>query len=241
MPERIPAIRPVPRQEVPQLEVPRIPRNVIERLPPPVTRQTAPPVTTQLSPPVVDVPQADVPAYEPPDFTPEEMVIEERAPDPGTEKPESPEESPAEHPRETPDLPAPPPTPEPPPRKEEPAVIEVPFIEYELPVPRAEQVALAGTTAAASVAATLLGKALVDQLVKVLKPLLKQLLLRARQALARDLTPYETQQILAFDQEKALMKRLRKEQKAERLKQAADFARPQHLRILRRKETEDGT
>jgi hypothetical protein len=237
MAERIPRIEPIPQRDVRQFDVPRIPGNVIDRLPPPVTQRTPPPVTTQMSPPVVDVPVPDVPTYEPIDFTPEEMVIEEEeaSPNAGAQREET--EVPQE---DTRDLPTSPDVPEIPENTvSENPVIEVPFTEYELPVPRAEQVVLAGTTATATVAVTLLGKALVEQLVKVMTPLLKQLLLRARKALGRDMTPYETQQILAFDQERNLMKRLRQEQKLEKDRQAAEHRLPRHQRILRHRETVD--
>ena len=98
---------------------------------------------------------------------------------------------------------------------------------------QAEQVALAGTTAVASVGATLLGKALVDQLVKVLKPVVKQLLLRIRALLNRDRTSWAQQELLALDLEKKVMKRLQKEQKVSKAEQKVEAARPLHQRIYR--------
>jgi hypothetical protein len=242
MPIRIPPVQSIPVNQVPQVEasipiVRQIPRTVIETLPPPTTRPLGPPVTTQLSPPVVDVPQVDVPTYEPIDYTPENLVIVEEEPPRIGDSTDAPEDTPTD----TRDLPAAPDVPNLPQNEQEAApVIEVPFTDYELPVPRAEQVALAGTTTVASVGATLLGKALVDQLVKILKPVVKQVILRAKRLLSKDLTPYETQQILAFDQQKALLKRLKKEQKREKDRQAAQFARPRHQRILQHTETQDG-
>jgi hypothetical protein len=206
---------------------------VIERIPAPVVREVKPPVTTELAPPVVDIPGYNNPSYEPPDYSEDDMVIEENIPQPPPEKPDKAGETPADA-RDIPDPPAPPAPP-----KEEQAVIEVPFIDYELPVPKSEQVALAGTTAFASVGATLLGKALVEQLVKLLKPVVKQLLLRIRALLNRDRTQWAQQELLALDVEKKIRKRLEKEEKESRLKQRAAAGAPLHQRILRGRGSSD--
>jgi hypothetical protein len=58
-------------------------------------------------------------------------------------------------------------------------VIEVPII-GEVPVPPKEQVILAGTTATASVAAALIGKSLVEWMVKKMKPVIEQLFVRGK-------------------------------------------------------------
>ena len=237
MDARIRQIR-VPRNEIPGVTVPqvqRIPVSVIERIPPAVTREQQPPVTTELAPPVIDVPSGEIPEYNPMDYTEEDLEIVEQTPNPGTQKPDKPEQTDT---GDTRDIPEPPAPPAPPPKQEQ-ATIEIPIVDYELPVPRSEQVVLAGTTAFASVGATLLGKALVDQLVKLLKPVVKQLLLRIRALLSRDRTQYEEQQILAFEAEAKLVKRLKKEQKQERLKQRAEAAVPLHQRILHGKESQD--
>ena len=104
-------------------------------------------------------------------------------------------------------------------------VIEVPII-GQIPIPPKEQVILAGTTATASVAAALIGKSMVEWMVKRLQPIINQLLVRGKKLLNRDLTPYETQILFAFDKEvkmKKIAKLLKKEQKAEKLKQYKEF------------------
>ena len=104
-------------------------------------------------------------------------------------------------------------------------VIEVPFI-GQVPIPPREQVILAGTTATASVAAALLGKSLVEWMVTKMKPIVNQIFVRGKKLLNRDLTPYETQILFAFDKEvkmKKIAKLLKKEQKQEKLKQYKKF------------------
>ena len=104
-------------------------------------------------------------------------------------------------------------------------VIEVPFI-GQVPIPPKEQVILAGTTATASVAAALLGKSLVEWMVKRLQPIINQMLIRGKKLLNRDLTPYELQIYFAFqkkDNLKKVTKLLAKEKKVEKLKQYKEF------------------
>ena len=105
-------------------------------------------------------------------------------------------------------------------------IIEVPLL-GPVPVPPKEQVILAGTTATASVAAALIGKSLVEWLVaKVMKPIVQQLFVRGKKLLNRDLTPYELQIFFAFEKEdklKKVAKLLKKEQKAEKLRQYKEF------------------
>jgi len=104
-------------------------------------------------------------------------------------------------------------------------VIEVPFI-GQVPIPPREQVILAGTTATASVAAALLGKSLVEWMVKRLQPIINQMLIRGKKLLNRDLTPYELQIYFAFqkkDNLKKVTKLLAKEKKVEKLKQYKEF------------------
>ena len=87
-------------------------------------------------------------------------------------------------------------------------VIEVPIV-GEVPVPPKEQVILAGTTATASVAAALVGKSLVEWMVKKMKPIVEQLFVRGKKLLSRDLTPYETQILFAFEKTKSLKKSIK--------------------------------
>jgi len=104
-------------------------------------------------------------------------------------------------------------------------VIEVPII-GEVPVPPKEQVILAGTTATASVAAALIGKSMVEWMVKKMKPIVEQIFVRGKKLLSKDLTPYETQIYFAFEKSASLKKvnkLLKKEQKAEKKEQYKKF------------------
>ena len=97
-------------------------------------------------------------------------------------------------------------------------VIEVPFI-GQVPIPPKEQVILAGTTATASVAAALIGKSMVEWMVKKLKPIVQQILIRGKKLLNRDLTPYELQLYFAAELDKKNLKLLKKEWKEEKKSQ----------------------
>jgi hypothetical protein len=104
-------------------------------------------------------------------------------------------------------------------------VIEVPIV-GEVPIPPKEQVILAGTTATASVAAALVGKSLVEWMVGKMKPIVQQIFVRGKKLLSRDLTPYETQILFAFEKTKSLKKInkvLKKEQKKEKQEQYKKF------------------
>jgi hypothetical protein len=104
-------------------------------------------------------------------------------------------------------------------------VIEVPII-GQVPIPPKEQVILAGTTATASVAAALIGKSLVEWMVKRMKPIVEQLFVRGKKLLSKDLTPYETQVYFAFEKSQSLKKvnkLLKKEQKSEKKEQYKKF------------------
>ena len=149
------------------------------------------------------------------------------------------EDEKAEKSRGLPDTPVIPPIPQvvvPPPTQEVPNVqtppvetgipiIEVPIL-GPIPVPPKEQVILAGTTATASVAAALVGKSVMEWLVAKMKPIVQQIFVRGKKLLNRDLTPYELQIYFAFEKEtqlKKVAKLLKKEQKAEKLKQFKEF------------------
>jgi hypothetical protein len=104
-------------------------------------------------------------------------------------------------------------------------IIEVPIV-GEVPIPPKEQVILAGTTATASVAAALVGKSVVEWLVGKMKPIVQQIFIRGKKLLSRDLTPYETQILFAFEKTKSLKKInkvLKKEQKKEKQEQYKKF------------------
>lgn len=100
-------------------------------------------------------------------------------------------------------------------------VIEVPII-GEVPVPPKEQVVLAGTTATASVAAALVGKSLVEWMVKKMKPIIQQIFVRGKKLLSKDLTDYELQLFFAFEKNvkmKKVNKLLKKEHKKQKQEQ----------------------
>ena len=103
--------------------------------------------------------------------------------------------------------------------------IQVPFV-GPVPVPPKEQVILAGTTATASVAAALIGKSLVEWMVKRMKPVIEQIFVRGKKLLNKDLTPYELQVYFAFEKTASLKKvnkLLKKEQKVEKKEQYKRF------------------
>ena len=97
-------------------------------------------------------------------------------------------------------------------------VIEVPIV-GEVPVPPKEQVILAGTTATASVAAALVGKSLVEWMVKKMKPVVERIFAQAKKALSKDLTDYELQLFFAYEHQKKLNKTLKKEFKKQKIEQ----------------------
>lgn len=100
-------------------------------------------------------------------------------------------------------------------------VIEVPIV-GEVPVPPKEQVILAGTTATASVAAALIGKSLVEWMVKKMKPIVQQIFVRGKKLLSKDLTDYELQLFFAFEKDmkmKKVNKLLKKEHKKQKQEQ----------------------
>ena len=104
-------------------------------------------------------------------------------------------------------------------------IIEVPII-GEVPVPPKEQVILAGTTATASVAAAIVGKSLVEWMVKKMKPVVEQIFVRGKKLLSKDLTPYELQVYFAFEKTssmKKVNKLLKKEHKNEKKEQYKKF------------------
>jgi len=97
-------------------------------------------------------------------------------------------------------------------------VIEVPLV-GQVPVPPKEQVILAGTTATASVAAALVGKSLVEWMVKKFKPVVERIFAQIKKALSKDLTDYELQLFFAYEHQKKVNKILKKEFKKQKLEQ----------------------
>ena len=97
-------------------------------------------------------------------------------------------------------------------------VIEVPIV-GEVPVPPKEQVILAGTTATASVAAALVGKSLVEWMVKKMKPVVERIFAQIKKAMSKDLTEYELQLFFAYEHQKKITKVLKKEFKKQKIEQ----------------------
>ena len=243
----MPNVPEIPDIKTNSIETPRMEVPVIRNLePPPILI----PINRTLPKPIVDVPMDGIPNYEPIDApTTEEfrkMVNAQQEP--------KKEEEIKDKPRALPDTKsltdtikqAPISLPPPPQQKIDSSTpeidaptINVPYI-GPIPVPSTQTVVLSGTTATASVAAALIGKSVVEQLVKVLKPPIQQVFVRGKQLLNRDLTPYETQLLFALELDKKTSKLLKKEQKAEKLRQRQEFAESRrHPHISLRKGKQD--
>jgi hypothetical protein len=239
----MPNVPEIPDIRANRIETPRVEVPVIRNLePPPILV----PINRKLPIPVVDVPLEGIPQYEPIDApTTEEfrkMINAQQEP--------KKEEELQDKPRGLPDVkPFIPPIPVVPQQEPQTIVppqsnlgvpeIQVPFV-GPVPVPPKEQVILAGTTATASVAAALIGKSVVEWMVGKMKPIIQQVFVRAKQLMNRDLTPYETQMMFALELDKKTLKLLKKEQKAEKLRQKQAFAESlKHPHISLRKERQD--
>jgi len=226
--------------EIPQIEVP-----VVRRLEPPVFE---PPSIRTLQKPVVEVPSANLPYYEQLDVPTMEqwkqMVEGQKQNE--EKKDEIEEKSRQLPPPAAPQIPAvqtpesvqqvvPPPT-----TNLGVPVIEVPLI-GEVPIPPKEQVMLAGTTATASVAAAIVGKSLVEWMVKKMKPIVQQIYVQAKKRLHRDLTPYELQVDFAaqLDLKKKIVKAFQKELKLQKKEQYLQWEQQQRLHKSLHTETED--
>ena len=234
----------VPNIRTNSIETPRVDVPVIRNLePPPILV----PINRTLPIPVVDVPLEGIPQYEPIDAPTTEqfrrMVNAQQEPKKEEEIQDKPRALPdlkgitdvlgqvSQPPQQSQVAPSVP--------KIDAPTITVPYIGT-IPVPSTETVVLSGTTATASVAAALIGKSLVEQLVKVLKPIIEQTFVRGKQLLNRDLTPYETQLLFAAELDKKTLKLLKKEQKAEKLRQKKVFVESlQHPHISLRREKQD--
>lgn len=212
-------------EEIPSINIDEIEVPIVRQLEPPIVMS---PIITQMERPIVQVPSAEVPHYEPIDVpTLEEWRKMEKKQSNNSE--EEKEESESENSRQmpAPKLPATP-------------VIQVPIV-GEIPVPPKETVILSGTTATASVAAALIGKSLVEQLVKIFKPIIKTLIGQIKKLLGRDLTPYETQLLLAMTLEKKVKKSFQKDQKKEKAKQMEVWEEQRrHRNRFLRKDSSDG-
>jgi hypothetical protein len=182
--------------------------SIIPTISPPVIQQTQQSVITNLEVPIF---RFTDPSFKYPTLrVPTQAEFDEAV---RAEK-QAQEDEKAEKSRGLPNTPVIPPIPQvvvPPPAQEVPNVqtppvetgipiIEVPIL-GPIPVPPKEQVILAGTTATASVAAALVGKSVVEWLVAKMKPIVKQIFVRGKKLLNRDLTPYELQIFFAFEKE----------------------------------------
>ena len=243
----MPNVPEIPDIKTNSIETPRVEVPIIRNLePPPILV----PINRSLPIPVVDVPLEGIPQYEPIDAPTTEqfrrMVNSQQEP--------KKEEEIFDKPRGLPDTksivdalkqvpqsqlqPKPQEQVAPPVTQIDAPTITVPYIGT-IPVPSTQTVVLSGTTATASVAAALIGKSLVEQLVKVLKPIIEQTFVRGKQLLNRDLTPYETQMMFALELDKKTLKLLKKEQKAEKLRQKKAFVESQqhpHISLRRGKQ-----
>jgi hypothetical protein len=240
----MPNVPEIPDIRANRIETPRVDVPVIRNLePPPILV----PINRKLPIPVVDVPLEGIPQYEPIDApTTEEfrkMINAQQEPKKEDEIQDKPRALPdtksitdvlKQVPQSQPQEPVIPLAP-----KIDAPTITVPYIGA-IPVPSTETVVLSGTTATASVAAALVGKSMVEWLVGKMKPIINQIFVRGKQLLNRDLTPYETQMMFALELDKKTLKLLKKEQKAEKLRQKKVFVESQqHPHISLRKEKQD--
>ena len=172
--------------------------------------------------PIVDIPSYTPPQYDPPVLNPTPAVVAPQAP--GYRPPVTEEEEVND--RDLPNLPSPT---IPPPRP----IIEVPFVGI-VPLPYGREVALAGTTAIGATAAALLGKSIVEWLVKKLKPLVKKIMLKIKEKSGKQFTDYELQLFFDFEnrvpEQKSVAKRLAKEKKAEKARQLEVHSQRQRQR-----------
>ena len=216
-----PRIRPI-TSRIPEVNViDQIPsRTIIDIIPPPVVSRP------EMAQPIVDIPSFDPPQYNPPTLNPVPVISDPQFP--GYRPPAS-SEGEEEEERElslpTPETPvvAPPPRP----------VIEVPFVGI-VPLPYGREVALAGTTAIGATAAALLGKSIVEWLVKKFKPIVKKMMLKIKEKSGKQFTDYELQLFFDFEnripEQKSVAKRLEKEKKAEKARQLEEHLQRQRQR-----------
>ena len=186
----------------------------------------APPIVDTIAPPIIDVPSYEAPSYDPPVLNPEPAIVAPQLPGyrpPGTGA------GTEDGPRVLPVPTVPKPQEQLTPRPE----IEVPFVGI-VPLPYGREVALAGTTAIGATAAALLGKSMVEWLVKKFKPIVKKAILKAKEKAGKQFTDYELQQFFDFEgrvpEQKSVAKQLAKEAKAEKAKQLEEHLQRQRQR-----------
>jgi len=118
---------------------------------------------------VLEIPRAEAPSYVPMLAPPSELRPPVGVPKEGEEEAKEEEKN------------------EPPPPPEI-QTITIPWIDHELPVPKEEIVVAAGMTAIVSVVATLTATSLFNQVVKILKPVIMQVVKRIQKKLGKDTT-----------------------------------------------------
>ncbi len=124
---------------------------------------------------ILEIPRAEAPSYVPMLAPPSELRPPVGVPKEGEEEVKEEEKN------------------EPPPPPEI-QTITIPWIDHELPVPKEEIVVAAGMTAVVSVVATLTATSLFNQVVKILKPVVMQVVKRIQKKLGKGTTDGETQE-----------------------------------------------
>jgi hypothetical protein len=194
---------------IPQIN--NVPNPVVESIEPPVVNGIpVPPVVTNLDQPIVDIPSFVPPSYEPPQLTPDAEL-----PVPGYSNGRDPVESPEEPNRDLSNTGT-----EVGPRPE----VILPNGSV-VPLPYGREVALAGTTAVAATSAALIGKSLVEWMVKRFRPIVKKIILKTKEAMGNRLTHLEEQQY--FELEGRVAKQLKADAKAEKMRQLEEHSQRQ--------------
>ena len=191
-----------------------------------------PPIVDGLIPPTVNTPSYQPPTYEPPQFTPGPVVPPFKPP--VTAPPVTPQSE-----EETRELDDPNEGVEgaeivsegaPQIRLGTRPEIEVPFV-GQIPLPTTREAGLAGTSAVVATGMALLGKSVVNQLIKILKPIVKKVILKIKEKRGKAFTDYELQEYFEFEgklpEEKQVAKRLELDKKAEKKKQLEEHLRRQ--------------
>ena len=229
------------------LKIERIPKPVVDQISPARVESPRfePPVVNGLRTPTLDFPTIiDVPSYEPPVFFPQPILpapppvsppISETVQD-ALELSREMNEDTDEKEEETETIILPDPT-----TGRE--VVEVPFVGT-IPLPTTSEVGLAGTTAVAATAAALIGKSMVEMLVKRLKPAVKKIILKIKEKREKRFTDYELQLYFELEgkvpEQKSAAKVLKKEFADSKMSQLEAHLQRRHQRKLRRKASRDG-
>ena len=201
--------------KIENIQVPRIQQ-------PPRIQSVPPPVTSGIPVPIIQVPSTSIPFYEPIEYIPEDKYYEPvGGVNSGNEEEETQDDGIT--PSDLPDVP----------ELQGVPIVEVPIV-GEVPIPAKEQVILAGTTAIAATAAALMGKKIVDTLVKVMKPMVKIGITKAKAAILHQrLSDFEIQQVFAW--EKAHPEKVPKNLQ----KVAKSLKRDQRKELVRQKKADE--